>query len=61
MFVNWVQVPVKFSCVVRVVSVFRCRGKEIKGMRLTLEDPTARLHANLLGENAVTKDFTIAH
>ncbi|OVA00701.1 Telomeric single stranded DNA binding POT1/Cdc13 [Macleaya cordata] len=55
------EVTGKFKCVVRVISLYPCRaehfrspiGKREYRMRLTLEDPTARIHAFLYGEDGV--------
>lgn len=57
------QVTYKFKCVIRVVAIIPCRAEEFcssKGIfrvRLTLEDPTARIHAFLYAEDGVKKAF----
>ncbi|XP_037491554.1 protection of telomeres protein 1a isoform X2 [Jatropha curcas] len=51
------KVTAKFKCVVRVVAAFPwqpedfCAHLKTYGIRLTLEDPTARIHAFLFGED----------
>lgn len=58
--VNYSEVTAKFKCVVRVVGVYSCRAENFHEttsgkyvMRLTLEDPTARIHAYLYDEDGV--------
>ncbi|KAK7251736.1 hypothetical protein RIF29_35191 [Crotalaria pallida] len=54
------EVTAKFKCVVRVVAVLPCQAESLRSpdgtyrMRLTLEDPTARIHAFVLGEDGET-------
>lgn len=51
------QVTAKFKCVVRVVAVFPWQAKDLRSpngtyrIRLTLEDPTARIHAYVFAED----------
>lgn len=51
------EVTAKFRCAVRVVAAYPWEGKDfccshgIYRLRLTLEDPTARIHAYLYGED----------
>ncbi|XP_062118032.1 protection of telomeres protein 1b-like isoform X2 [Humulus lupulus] len=50
------EVTAKFLCVVRVVALYPWQAKDfcsrgIYRVRLTLEDPTARIHAYLYGED----------
>ncbi|ONK67205.1 uncharacterized protein A4U43_C06F17520 [Asparagus officinalis] len=54
------QVPHWLKCVVRVVAACPWRGEDLRSpldgcycVRLTLEDPTARIHAYILGEEGV--------
>ena len=53
------QVTAKFRCVVRVVAAFPWRAEDFRSplgtyrIRLTLEDPTARIHAFLYAEDGV--------
>lgn len=52
-----------YKCVVRVVSVLPCRAMDfhypvgIHRIRLTLEDPTSRIHAYLYAEDGVRVHF----
>ena len=58
------QVTAKFLCAVRVVASYPWLAKDFRSsrgvyrIRLTLEDATARIHAYLYGEDAVST-FTI--
>ncbi|XP_044505502.1 protection of telomeres protein 1b isoform X3 [Mangifera indica] len=53
------KVAAKYRCVVRVVAAFPCRAEDLLcnsgryGLRLTLEDPTARIHAFVYAEDGV--------
>lgn len=52
------QVTAKFKCVVRVVAAFPWQAQDFYScgtyrIRLTLEDPTARIHAYLYAEDGV--------
>ncbi|XP_024023503.1 protection of telomeres protein 1b isoform X2 [Morus notabilis] len=53
------EVTAKFMCAVRVVAAYPWQGKDfccsrgIYRVRLTLEDPTGRIHAYLYGEDGV--------
>jgi hypothetical protein len=53
------QVTAKFKCVARVVAALPWQAEDLRSpfgtyrIRLTLEDPTARLHALLYGEDGV--------
>ncbi|KAG8388039.1 hypothetical protein BUALT_Bualt02G0083700 [Buddleja alternifolia] len=53
------QVTCKFKCVVRVVAVYPWRAEDFRSpngvyrVRLTLEDPTARIHAFLYAEDGM--------
>lgn len=53
------QVTAKFRCVVRLVAMFPWRPQDFQSpigtyrIRLTLEDPTARIHAFLCADDAV--------
>ncbi|KAI3992266.1 hypothetical protein MKX01_029987 [Papaver californicum] len=58
--VNYSEVTAKFKCVVRVVGVYSCRAENFREttsgkyvMRLTLEDPTARIQAYLYDQDGV--------
>jgi len=66
------QVIAKFRCVVRVVATLPAHPRDFQApcgtyrLRLTLEDPTARIHAYLYAEDGVcisliqiSKPFTI--
>ncbi|OIW10135.1 hypothetical protein TanjilG_21972 [Lupinus angustifolius] len=54
------EVTAKFKCVARVVAVLPCEPEKLCSplgtyrMRLTLEDPTTRIHAFVLAENGET-------
>lgn len=58
--VHKLQVTFKFNCVVRVVAAFPwrvedfCNPQGIYRVRLTLEDPTARIYAFLYAEDGVS-------
>lgn len=60
---NILQVTAKFRCVVRVVVTVPGEAGYLRnpsgsyGLRLTLEDPTARIHAYLHSEDAVCMSF----
>ncbi|XP_077234862.1 protection of telomeres protein 1b-like isoform X2 [Tasmannia lanceolata] len=54
------EVTYRFKCVVRVVEIYPCRPEVFRSLtthvyriRLTLEDPTARIHAFVFGEDGV--------
>ncbi|KZV41682.1 protection of telomeres protein 1b-like [Dorcoceras hygrometricum] len=53
------EVTCKFKCVVRVVAIFPWRADDFRSpcgifrIRLTLEDPTARIHAFLYAEDGI--------
>lgn len=53
------QVTAKFKCVARVVAAHPWQAEDFRSplgtyrIRLTLEDPTARIHALLYGEDGV--------
>lgn len=53
----------KFKCVVRVVAVLPCQAEKLCSpsgtyrIRLTLEDPTARIHAFVVAEDGVRTNF----
>lgn len=57
------KVTAKFKCAVRVVAVMPCQAEELCApdgtylMRLTLEDPTARIHAYVAAEDGVRTHF----
>ncbi|KAI3925498.1 hypothetical protein MKX01_022007 [Papaver californicum] len=58
--VNYPEVTAKFKCVVRVVGVYSCRAENFREttsgkyvVRLTLQDPTARIQAYLYDEDGV--------
>ncbi|KAI3501124.1 hypothetical protein L1887_28983 [Cichorium endivia] len=60
------EVTMNFRCVVRVVATFPTEATNFRGpdgyiLRLTLEDPTARIHAYLYEEDAhfCTVDFSL--
>ncbi|XP_061354650.1 protection of telomeres protein 1b [Gastrolobium bilobum] len=54
------EVTAKFKCVVRMVAVMPCQAEKIRSpagtyrMQLTLEDPTARIHAFVVAEDGET-------
>ncbi|KAK0587349.1 hypothetical protein LWI29_021346 [Acer saccharum] len=54
---NHQKVTAKFRCTIRVVAALPCRAEHVRSpcgnyrMRLTLEDPTARIHAFVYGED----------
>ncbi|BAT72621.1 hypothetical protein VIGAN_01004300 [Vigna angularis var. angularis] len=54
------KVTAIFKCVVRVVAAMPCKAENLRSstgkyrMRLTLEDPTARIHALVIEEDVVT-------
>ncbi|KAK4843424.1 hypothetical protein QYF36_007901 [Acer negundo] len=54
---NHQKVTAKFRCTIRVVAALPCRAEDVRSpcgnyrMRLTLEDPTARIHAFVFGED----------
>ncbi|KAI5660283.1 hypothetical protein M9H77_29076 [Catharanthus roseus] len=56
---TYTKVTAKFRCVARVVAMMPWRPEDFRSpsgmyrMRLTLEDPTARIHAYLFAEDAV--------
>lgn len=56
---SFVQVTAKFKCVARVVASFPWRAEDFRSpsgiyrIRFTLEDPTARIHAYVYGEDGV--------
>ncbi|PIN05808.1 hypothetical protein CDL12_21650 [Handroanthus impetiginosus] len=60
------EVTCKFKCVVRIVAIFPWRAEDFRSpsgiyrVRLTLEDPTARIHAFLYAEDG-TKFFGDFH
>ncbi|GMY23977.1 protection of telomeres protein 1b-like isoform X1 [Fagus crenata] len=51
------EVTAKFKCVARVVAALPCQAEDFRSplgtyrIRLTLEDPTARIHVHLYGED----------
>lgn len=55
----------KYRCVVRVVAAFPCRAEDLLcnsgryGLRLTLEDPTARIHAFVYAEDGVSTSLPL--
>lgn len=57
------QVTYKYKCVVRIVAIYPCRAEDFRSpngiyrVRVTLEDPTARIHAYIYKEDGV-KCFT---
>lgn len=57
--VNCMQVVRKYRCIVRVVALLPCKPNDFRApndvlrIRLTLEDPTARIHAYLYKEDGV--------
>lgn len=56
---NCLQVVGKYRCIVRVVALLPCTPASFRApngvfrIRLTLEDPTARIHAYLYKEDGV--------
>ncbi|KAK3228298.1 hypothetical protein Dsin_008160 [Dipteronia sinensis] len=54
---NHQKVTAKFRCTIRVVAALPCRAEDVRSpcgnyrMRLTLEDPTARIHAFVYGDD----------
>jgi len=63
--VHLLKVTAKFTCVVRVVAAKPWQAEKLcsptrKYMtRLTLEDPTARIHAFVIGEDGVRTNFIV--
>ena len=60
------QVTHKCKCIVRVVAACPWQAKDFMSLhqrqyrlRLTLEDPTARIHAYICAEDGVSFDFFI--
>ncbi|XP_043696363.1 protection of telomeres protein 1b isoform X2 [Telopea speciosissima] len=57
---TYAEVTAKFKCVVRVLATYPCRVEDFRSphgvyrIRLTLEDPTARIHAFLYAEDGET-------
>ncbi|KAL9248331.1 hypothetical protein vseg_021665 [Gypsophila vaccaria] len=66
---TYTQVTAKFKCIVRVVSALPSKVEDFKSpagvyrVRVTLEDPTARIHAYLYAEDAEMffKEYPPAH
>lgn len=60
---TWCQVTAKFKCVVRVVAALPWRSEDFCSplgnyrIRLTLEDPTARIHAFVYADDGVSSCF----
>lgn len=55
------QVTCKYKCVVRIIAIYPWRAEDFRSpngiyrVRVTLEDPTARIHAYIYKEDGVKK------